>query len=107
MVLPEGFLTEKVPKRQIAFREVDQPITESVTKFGGQPVWLSEPQWPISRETGRQMTFFCQVRLGDVPGLERTAGMAYVFMTDDADGPGLGLLRTMSPTYGENAVILQ
>src|SRR4051812_28311157 len=33
-----------VPKLKIeGFRRVEQPPTEPVTKFGGQPVWLGEP----------------------------------------------------------------
>jgi hypothetical protein len=103
----ERSLVKNVPKRSITFREVTEPITQPVTKFGGQPVWLSEPRWPISRATGRQMTFLCQVRLADVPGLEWSEGMAYVFMIDEADGPGYGMLQTWSPVHGENAVILQ
>jgi len=40
-----------MPKKHcIAFEKVSTPITEPVTKFGGQPVWISDPQWPVSRE---------------------------------------------------------
>lgn len=92
-----------VPKRVIAFREVSQPITELVTKFGGQPVWLTEPQWPLSRATGHPMRFICQIALdpdlfGEIPGK-----MAYIFITDDeqfVDG-------TWNPERGENSVIIQ
>src|SRR4051812_18836685 len=51
-----------VPKLKIEqFRRVEQPVTEPVTKFGGQPVWLGEPAWPISRSDGVPMQFVCQV----------------------------------------------
>jgi hypothetical protein len=44
-----------------------------VTKFGGQPVWLEAPQWPIGRANGKPMEFIGQVALdpqifGNIPG---------------------------------------
>lgn len=92
-----------VPKADIEFREAETPIREAVTKFGGQPVWIETPAWPLSAETGRPMRFIAQIALdpalfGDVP-----ARMAYLFMTDDeewVDG-------TYEPEGGENALILQ
>jgi hypothetical protein len=30
----------------MALKPMDQ-IREPVTKFGGQPVWLGPPQWPV------------------------------------------------------------
>lgn len=73
------------------------------TKFGGQPDWLEEPQWPISAALGEQMRFIGQIHLGDV--LPEHAGkIAYMFMTESdatyVDG-------TWSPDDGENAVIIQ
>ncbi len=50
-------------KYMLAFQEVTAPITDAVTKFGGQPVWLSTPQWPLSRETGQPMCFVAQIVL--------------------------------------------
>src|SRR5437016_242826 len=50
-----------VPRLAIKkYRRVEQPVHEPVTKFGGQPVWLGEPAWPISRNYG-PMQFVCQV----------------------------------------------
>ena len=40
-------------KHRIEFHEVSSPISEHVTKFGGQPVWFSEPQWPVNSANGR------------------------------------------------------
>jgi carbamoyl-phosphate synthase large subunit len=59
--------------------EADAPIREPVTKFGGQPVWIEGPDWPLSRQTGRPMRFIFQVALeprlfGTIP-----ARMAYLF----------------------------
>lgn len=76
----------------------NEPITEPVTKFGGRPVWLDEPTWPLSAETGTQMTFIGQVRL---PGAETR--VAYLFMTDDEDHVD----GTWDPEGGENACLVQ
>lgn len=48
------------------FKEASSPITSADTKFGGQPVWLAEPQWPLSRATGNPMRFVCQIVLRQV-----------------------------------------
>lgn len=92
-----------IPKRTISFREASEPITEMVTKFGGQPVWLDEPQWPLSRATGHPMRFICQIALdpdlfGTIPGR-----MADLFMTDGERA----VKGTWEPEGGENAVIIQ
>src|SRR5437762_5669988 len=90
-------------KLSITLNRSLSPITEPVTKFGGQPVWLTEPQWPISKQAEEPMMFIAQVVLepaifGDIQGQ-----MAYLFMTgDDYDVDG-----TFDPDDGENAVILQ
>ena len=44
-------------KYEIEFVESPDPINEAVTKFGGEPVWIGEPQWPLSRTTGNPMQF--------------------------------------------------
>lgn len=95
-----------MPRRDLIrkFVPVDAPVKELVTKFGGQPVWLEQPEWPTSLETGQQMEFICQIALDpDVFGPTQ-ARMAYVFMTGDepewVDG-------TYEYDGGENAVILQ
>jgi hypothetical protein len=46
-------------KCTISYREVSSPNTTPVTKFGGQPVWLDEPSWPVSRVYGDPMQFIC------------------------------------------------
>jgi len=70
-------------KATITYREVTAPITDPITKFGGQPVWVGDPSWPLSRAHGTPMQFICQVpsRTGTPCGLE--ARMAYLFVTDD------------------------
>lgn len=88
---------------QIEFVPAPSPIGDAVTKFGGQPVWLGAPQWPLSRSTGNPMRFLCQIALDErlFPGA--LGRMAYVFITDDdayVDG-------TWEPDGGENAVVVQ
>jgi hypothetical protein len=62
-----------------AFREVMEPITELETKFGGQPVWLEEPLWPVSPTTGKQIPFLCQIKLEPEIFGSIKAQMAYLF----------------------------
>lgn len=99
-----GLQGKFMPNRaSLEFIRVETPITSPVTKFGGQPVWLEQPQWPVSKTTGNPMRFIAQIALDEeiFPGL--SARMAYVFMTDEdeyVDG-------TWEPDGGENAVILQ
>ena len=87
----------------IEFKEAKTPIQELVTKFGGQPVWVSQPQWPVSKKTGEPMRFICQIAIDPILFGACPARMAYLFITDGdqyVDG-------TWEPDGGENAVILQ
>jgi hypothetical protein len=92
-----------INKYTIEFVKTTSPVSEPRTKFGGQPVWIAEPQWPMSRATGQPMMFVGQFVLfpevfGNIAGK-----MAYVFMTDD----DTGALPTWAPDGGENAVVIQ
>lgn len=90
-------------KYTISFQPAAAPITEPVTKFGGQPVWLAEPEWPMSKETGEPMRFICQIALySEIFGAMK-GKLAYVFMTDGEDYVD----GTWEPEGGENAVIIQ
>jgi uncharacterized protein YwqG len=92
-------------KHRIEFLEATAPITALVTKFGGQPVWVSAPQWPLSRQTGKPMRFICQIALNQELFPGAAARMAYLFMTDEEDGEFVD--GTYEPDGGENAVLLQ
>ncbi|MFJ4469131.1 hypothetical protein ACIP2X_16785 [Streptomyces sp. NPDC089424] len=87
-------VSEPVP---IAFVRTGDVVREPVTKVGGQPVWLAEPQWPLSRSTGEPMEFLGQFALDD-------GRLAYLFMTDDEDDFIDG---TYEPEAGENALVIQ
>jgi hypothetical protein len=94
-----------VGKYDIEFIEAEAPITDPVTKFGGQPVWLERPEWPLSKELGRQMLFVCQIALdpeifGVSPGR-----MTYLFITRESEDEWVD--GTYDPDSGENAVIVQ
>lgn len=83
--------------------------SEFQTRFGGQPDWLQDPQWPISAGwDGRPMMFICQIRLQkEVFGNDQDR-MAYLFIThkespeSDFFDPDI-----IFPDGGENAVIIQ
>lgn len=84
--------------RPIRFDPVNEAVREPVTKLGGQPVWLAEPQWPLSASQGTPMPFIGQF---EIPGTAtESPRLAYLFMTDDAEG-------TWVATGGENALIIQ
>jgi hypothetical protein len=85
-----------VGKYDIEFIEADAPITDPVTKFGVQPVWLERPEWPLSKELGRQMQFVCQIALDpDIFGVS-PGKMAYLFITGRARMSGW--MAPMIPT---------
>jgi len=90
-------------RESIEFIESSKPISGLVTKFGGQPTWISQPQWPLSRSTGKPMRFICQIAINSEMFKPCAAQMAYLFMTDGeeyVDG-------TWEADGGENLVILQ
>jgi len=85
----------------IDFIRVAEPITRLETKFGGSPVWLERPEWPLSRSSGQPMIFIGQIALEPDQFPNAVARMAYVFIADDPGG------ETWDADSGENAVVLQ
>ena len=90
-------------RKTIAFKDTAKPIREPTTKFGGQPVWLDEPQWPLSRELGVPMRFIGQIAIPPELFSGGTGKVAYIFMTDADDYVD----GTWEPNGGENAVVIQ
>lgn len=82
----------------IQFKRARAPIREAVTKFGGAPVWVGRPQWPIATRTGAAMQFIAQISL-DPFGF--AGAMAYLFMEGE-NGAG----DTWQPDGGANALII-
>ncbi|MDB6124537.1 MAG: hypothetical protein JWQ71_3530 [Pedosphaera sp.] len=94
-----------MPKKYtIEFIPAKQPIRELITKFGGQPNWISEPEWPLSKSTGKPMQFIGQFTLDPELFGGAPDRMAYLFMTNEEDAP---TESTWEPNGGENAVIIQ
>jgi uncharacterized protein YwqG len=92
-----------VKRGSIEFVHSNKPIAIPITKFGGQPVWVGEPQWPLSKSTGNPMRFICQIAIDPAHFSITSARMAYLFMTDEEDYVD----GTWEPDGGENAVVLQ
>jgi len=94
-----------MPKHaKIHFIESESPITQAVSKFGGQPVWLTQPQWPLSRSSGKPMQFIAQIALDDALWPGTTGKMAYLFMSENEEDI---CLNTCGAEGGENALIIQ
>jgi hypothetical protein len=83
------------PRLEMSWRPGTASIDRPITKLGGQPFWLDQPFWPVSRRSGAPMTFIGQFSL---PG--SGVGMAYLFLSDEEDG-------TFELEGGENALIIQ
>ena len=84
----------------LRFVEAAEPVQEPITKFGGQPVWIDEPAWPLSAEFGRPMRFLGQIRM---PGDQ--VRLAYLFITEEFDEDDV--VDTFEPRGGENAFFAQ
>lgn len=87
----------------IEFVPSDSPIDTPVTKFGGHPVWLEEPQWPLSASSGNPMQFIGQIALDPLIFPDAEGKVAYLFMTGDDEDDA----ETWDPDGGDNAVIIQ
>lgn len=64
-----------VPAWELDFTE--GPVDHEGTRFGGQPSWLTEPTWPLTRD-GTPMAFWGQV---DVPA--PSGRRAFIFIDPD------------------------
>jgi len=76
-----------VKKYQItSFERLKEKPARPVTKFGGQPDWLEEPQWPVSEEyEDRLMSFMGQIVLDKgMLGNDKDI-IAYIFLTHSKD----------------------
>ena len=90
------------PKLDLILEGAGAPITERVTKFGGQPVWLDEPTWPLAPATETPMEFVAQVRLDPEVFGNQQETMAYLFVAD-----AVWSEDTWDPDSGESAVVIQ
>ncbi|MGY4393992.1 hypothetical protein [Streptomyces sp. TE12347] len=86
-----------LPRVRMSFRAAREPVTEPVSKFGGQPVWLDGPAWPVHPRSGEPLVFIGQFR---VPGDE--VRLAYLFLHEE----GMDMAGT-APEDGEAVVLVQ
>ncbi|MDI9889288.1 hypothetical protein QMZ92_34445 [Streptomyces sp. HNM0645] len=89
-----------LPRLEMTFHAVEEPITEPVAKLGGDPVWLDEPCWPVHPGTREPLDFIGQFPVPTEPGEERR--MAYLFLSyNDYETGG------MDPEDGEAVMLVQ
>jgi len=84
----------------LRFKKANTTINEPVTKFGGQPIWIEKPLWPISKSTGKPMKFIGQIAIDERLYGASKARMAYIFYAGDET-------ESWSMDSEDNAVILQ
>ncbi|MGW0856513.1 hypothetical protein [Streptomyces sp. NPDC002690] len=86
-----------LPRLRIVLEAAEEPVTDPVAKFGGDPVWLSEPAWPLDPHSGVPLVFVGQF---PVPGEELR--LAYLFLgEEDMIMGGLG------PEDGDGVLLVQ
>ena len=90
------------PKLDLLLQRAAATITERITKFGGQPVWLDDPTWPLAPATGEPMEFVAQVRLDPEVFGNQQETLAYLFVAD-----AVWSEDTWDPDSGESAVVVQ
>lgn len=88
-------------RQNIALVATSQKIEQPISKFGGQPNWVADPQWPVSRSLEKPMSFIGQIQLSDTKMSDLDGKVAYLFMTNDES------VDTYEFEAGENAVIIQ
>ncbi|BAZ78767.1 DUF1963 domain-containing protein [Sphaerospermopsis kisseleviana CS-549] len=72
-------------KTQFQIIESLTEILDPVTKFGGQPVWIAEPLWPLGPETGEQMLFLGQIALNHEIFPDSNGIMVYLFFEQESE----------------------
>ena len=80
-----------------------------ITRFGGQPDWIGEPQWPISLAwSDRPLKFIGQICLNDFFDKMDELTLVYIFMTQPEDRNDTFFdADIMESDLGETAVIVQ
>ncbi|MFJ8475966.1 hypothetical protein [Kitasatospora sp. NPDC094011] len=86
-----------LPRQQMILSAAAQPIADPVAKFGGEPVWLAEPTWPVHPRSGEPLVFIGQF---PVPGPELR--LAYLFLHEDQI-----VMGGIDPEDGEAVLLVQ
>ncbi|HAS42583.1 MAG TPA: hypothetical protein DCS93_19035 [Microscillaceae bacterium] len=66
-------------KKEFEFVESSSPITEPISKFGGQPVWINTPHWPLDPYSSEPMLFMGQIALKNDIFPTSDGLVAYIF----------------------------
>jgi hypothetical protein len=74
-----------IPRWSMELIPTETPVREPVSKFGGQPVWLDAPTWPLGAD-GDPAAFWAQFTLPGRPDL------AYLFLDPSAEFGEEGIL---------------
>lgn len=72
-------------KTQFQIVESPTEILEPITKFGGKPVWIAQPRWPLAPETGEQMMFLGQISLNEELFPDSNGTMVYLFFSGESE----------------------
>ncbi|MGW7106499.1 hypothetical protein ACWGHU_10085 [Streptomyces xanthophaeus] len=88
-----------LPRLRMSFRVAREPVTEPVSKFGGRPVWLDGPAWPVHPRSGEPLVFIGQFR---VPGDE--VRLAYLFLHEEDMDMGGTAPETARPSFWSSRV---
>ena len=72
-------------KAQFEIVESPAKVIEPITKFGGQPIWIAPPLWPLSPETGEQMTFLGQIALTEHIFPNSNGRIVYLFFSNESE----------------------
>jgi hypothetical protein len=72
-------------RASLRFVAATNPITELRTKFGGQPVWLGAPRWPLDAWNDAPMLFIGQIVMDAAMFGALGGRVVYVFQRDNSD----------------------
>ena len=72
-------------RTRFQFIESRTKILEPITKFGGQPVWINRPYWPIEYETDEKMLFLGQIELNRQLFPGSNGEMVYIFFGEASE----------------------
>jgi hypothetical protein len=93
-----------VNRLSIELIKSNSTIDVPVSKFGGQPVWLTKNEWPVSKSTGYPLKFLCQIVLDQRVFEHAKNKIAYLFLEEDLCPNWLPYWK---PVKQDSALIIQ
>jgi len=75
------------PKQNFKLKESSTSISEPITKFGGQPIWINTPQWPLYAYSAKpqKMLFMGQIVLDAALFSGSEGVVAYIFFWEEGE----------------------